>query len=102
MTKNIKIKKAYRVLLNGENLFFRKDEQIEKMGFYTTRFVEAEGVEQAGNIAIELIWADSDLWAMTVNNSSCNGIITIEEIEAVAEIQSQLGYVFYSDKNNHD
>jgi hypothetical protein len=41
--------KKFRVLLEGRNLLINSQEGLKKMGFYTTRFIEAGSPKQAEN-----------------------------------------------------
>jgi hypothetical protein len=44
--------RGWKVLLNGQNYLFESEGRKRKMGFYTTRFVEAETAEIAKSVAI--------------------------------------------------
>ena len=43
---------GWKVFLNGQNYLFEWEGQKRRMGFYTTRFVEAETAEIAKTVAI--------------------------------------------------
>jgi hypothetical protein len=53
--------KKYKVFLNGKNFWIKADGHPKKMGFYTTRFVEADTPESAENLAVELVRKDAGL-----------------------------------------
>ena len=44
----------YSVLIEGKNIFIKRD-KIEKVGFYTTRWIEAENQRDAEEKAIEYV-----------------------------------------------
>lgn len=43
--------KKYKVLVRGENFLFNVDGKPGKLGFYTTRFVEAKNEDDAKEVA---------------------------------------------------
>lgn len=43
----------YKVLLNGRSFWIDTEGQPKLMGFYTTRFVEAETPEKAEDFAVQ-------------------------------------------------
>ena len=47
--------RGWKVFLNGYNYLFEWEGQKRKMGFYTTRFVEAETAETAKTVAITAV-----------------------------------------------
>jgi len=47
--------KAWKVFLNGQNYLFDWEGKKRKVGFYTTRFVEAETAEIAKTVAVMAI-----------------------------------------------
>jgi len=91
-------KKKYIVSINGRNFLMRMDGKIRKAGFYTTRFVEAQDVEEAEAVAIGLIRSDAKLSSSILNRREDPPILTVEEIEEVKKLQSQEGYAFYPEE----
>jgi hypothetical protein len=53
--------KKYRVFIRGENFIVRGDDQDQKMGFYTTVYVEALDEQSAEFKAMELLRSDQKL-----------------------------------------
>ena len=47
--------KTFRVFLRGENFILTFDGQQTRLGFYTTRFVQANNPEGAELIAVDLL-----------------------------------------------
>jgi hypothetical protein len=73
----------YRVFLRGENFILEMDGETGCFGFYTTRFVEANGTEAAELGAVELIRHDKTFEG--VKNLRDNPpMIYAEEIEEIA------------------
>ena len=88
----------YRVTLEGENFWLRIDDQPRRMGFFTTRFVEAPGSEQAGPAAVGLLRAEGKL--KPLNDPADPPRVRFDEIEEVkqAEVPSVTpGLAYYPD-----
>lgn len=47
--------KKYRVLIEGGNILINVERRVRKLGFFTTRYVEANDALSAQEIAIDLI-----------------------------------------------
>lgn len=58
-----KVSDKLQVLLTGQNLSIELEDKVQKVGFYTTRFVESE-LESS---AVDLIRADARLLTMMRN-----------------------------------
>jgi hypothetical protein len=86
---------CYRVLLNGRNFTLKVDGHPERMGFYTTRFVEASGTEEAENRAVELIRDDPTLRDVVLNPRDDPPMVFVDEIEEVSALRPAAGYTFY-------
>jgi hypothetical protein len=88
----------YRVLLRGENFWLRIDERPRRMGFFTTRFVEAPDVEQAGQAALALLRGEGRLKPR--NEATDAPLVFFDEIEEVQAADIQVvatGLSFYPD-----
>ena len=72
--------KKYSVLIHGRNFFIRLDGKIERMGFYTTRYVEAEDAALAEFKAAELIQNDDELNKTVFNTPDNPPVLFAEEI----------------------
>ena len=72
----------YRVFLRGENFVLDVEGKPTKMGFYTTRFVQANDSESAELLAVDLLRKDKKLRGV-LNPRSDPPLIFAEEIDAV-------------------
>ena len=73
----------YRVFLRGENFLMEVDGKPTRMGFYTTRFVQANNRDGAELLAVDLIRSDSWLKKSVSNDRSDPPKIFAEEIDLV-------------------
>lgn len=94
--------KKYRVFVRGENFLMRIEEQDQKLGFYTTVFVEALNEESAELKATELLWNDQRLIGSMLNTESDSPMIFVEEIEELESFDGlnlpRTGFAFYPDE----
>src|SRR5262249_24035175 len=99
---SLDVMKKYKVFLNGRNFLMEADGQPKKMGFYTTRFVEAETPENAENIAVELVRNDAELRKAVKNEKPDPPTIYAEEIALLQSFEGILvpgtGYTFYEEE----
>ena len=63
--------KKFSVLIHGKDYLIQMDEGIENLGFYTTKYVEAESEDLAEFKAAKLIQNDYEL-NRAVQNSADN------------------------------
>ena len=47
--------KKYVVIVLGKNFLINRDDKIQKLGFFTTRYISVENQSQALNTALDLI-----------------------------------------------
>ncbi|MBA3241715.1 MAG: hypothetical protein H0T60_10865 [Acidobacteria bacterium] len=87
--------KKYRVLVRGENLLLAFEEGPRRMGFYTTRFVEAAGPEEAESAIVESLRQDGELGALVLNQPDDTPLMYVEEIEEVGSLRDASGFSFY-------
>lgn len=77
------------------------DGQPRIMGFYTTRFVEAETPEKAEDLAVRQIRGDDKLRKAVINDKSDPPMIYAEEIEMLETFEGiklpGTGYTFFYD-----
>lgn len=73
--------KNFRVLLNGQNLSIELEGKVQKVGFYTTRLVEADTPEGEGS-AIDLIGADARL--LLIRNCSQDAYLFRTQLSRLA------------------
>ncbi len=78
------------------------DGQPKRMGFYTTRFVEADTPEEAESQAVQLVREDSKLREAVHNEKSDPPMIYLEEIGILESFEGinlpGTGYTFYEEK----
>jgi hypothetical protein len=91
--------KAYRVLIDVQNVQTELDGVFEHCGFYTTRFVIAADQNQVTSSAINLIKNEDNFKAIQLNTDDDPPRFLVEEIEEIniAEVpQNQIkGYTLY-------
>ena len=89
--------------LRGENFWMAVDGVPTRLGFYTTRFVQAEGTAEAERVAVDLIRGDTGL--ASLNDRADPPMVFAEEIEEVgpSDVPSVCpGYGFFDDPNPPD
>ena len=89
----------YKVLLTGRNLWMNIDSQPKLMGFYTTRFLEADTPELAEDCAVQLIRGDAKLRESAINDKADPPMIHAEEVVLLQTFEGieppGSGYTFY-------
>ena len=77
--------KKYKVFVHGQNFLLNLNGKAEKLGFYTTRFVEADDEREAGEIAISALRNDPTLCGGVLNENFDAPMLYVEDI---AELDS--------------
>ena len=79
------------------------DGKNQKLGFYTTRFVEAQNEEGAEEMAIAVVRDDPKLRSGVLNEQSDTPVMFAEEIVELESFDSRelprTGFVFYPKEN---
>lgn len=70
----------YQVLLRGENFELNWEGKIKNLGFFTTRWVKANSVEDAEKKAVQLIQNDKWLQSALIEKSEYSPMVYMEEI----------------------
>ena len=83
---------TFKVFVNGENYEMNVGGQLQLVGFFTTRFVEANSREEAERLALTSI--ERDLPKDVPSNSALK-IASVEVIEIGAELPQDTGFSFY-------
>ncbi len=95
--------KKYKVLVRGDNFLLNLDGKNQKLGFYTTRFVEAQNEEDAEERAIVLLRDDSKLRSGVLNEQSDSPVMFAEEIVELKSFDGLktpgTGFTFYPKEN---
>ena len=99
----MKNSKKYKVLVRGENFLLNVDGKNQKLGFYTTRFVEAQKEEGAEEMAIAVVRDDPKLRSGVLNELSDPPVMFAEEIVELKSFDGlkipRTGFVFYPQEN---
>ena len=88
----------YRCSICGENFPGKLLDQDELVGFYTTRYVEADTPEQAELSALELLRNDSSLELSPEHRTQDAKVYfeDIDEVPADTEQKPNAGFVFFT------
>lgn len=73
----------YRVFILGENILTTVDGITQRLGFFTTVFVEADSPEQAGRLAVSLLRADPKVVGLAQNPSDDPFRLVIEKTQQI-------------------
>lgn len=97
-------KKQYQVFVNGDNFLIELDGKgLKKVGFYTTRCVEAKDPDEAEDRAVAMLRSDPKLKKWTRNKKNDPPLLHVNKIEECVlskkELKEQLGLVFYAEDN---
>jgi hypothetical protein len=88
----------FRCSICGENFPGKLLGQDDLIGFYTTRYVEADTSEQAEHLALELLRNDPSL-QLSPEHRTKNAKVYFEkivEIPATEQHESNAGFVFFT------
>ncbi|MCZ8133316.1 MAG: hypothetical protein O9284_18780 [Steroidobacteraceae bacterium] len=89
----------YRVVLEGRNFWLTLDDTPARVGFYTTRCVEAAGPAEAEHAAIDLLRAEGQL--APLNEPDDPPLVFVDEIEEVGPEEGSdevSGFAFFADE----
>lgn len=71
--------KKFKVTVEGVNFLVRVDTETTKLGFFTTRFVEAQDEQEAENKTMDMLRVE--LETLVQNDKSDSPIMFVEEID---------------------
>ena len=95
----MRISKKYKVLVRGDNFWLNLEGENQKLGFYTTRFVEAQNEDEAEEKAIALLRNDPKLRSGVLNEQSDSPVMFAEEIVELNSFDGLkipgTGFIFY-------
>ena len=98
--------KNYQVFVRGENFLINLYGVNQKMGFYTTRFVEAENEEAAEYAAMDMLRGDPKLVKGVLNEGSDPPMMYAEEIEELKSFKGfpvpGTGFAFYPEESEEE
>ncbi len=93
----------YLVRLNGLNFQIEMDGEVRRVGFFTTRFVEASSAEAAEMKAVEMVRHDETLRAGVRNGRGDTPLIHLDEVAEVDHFPADYpntGYSFYVEQSD--
>ena len=94
--------KKFKVFVRGENFLIALDDVEQKLGWYTTRYVEAQNEEAAEHIVMDILRGDSKLAKGVLNDKSDPPMMYAEEVEEIDSFEGLplpgTGFAFYPDK----
>ncbi len=74
----------YEVIINGVNYLIHVDGIVKKMGFWVTRYIEANDPDEAEELAIESIRSSAKLNLIIQNQENDPPMIHMDEIYEIA------------------
>ena len=88
----------FRCFIRGENFPGTLVGKREPIGFYTTRFVDAQSPEQAEMLAVDLLRNDEDLEVPPEHRTQDARVYfeKIEELPAEADRSPNKGFTFFT------
>lgn len=94
--------KKFRVFVRGENFLINIDDVQQKLGFYTTRYVEALNEEAAEYAVMDMLRGDPKLAKGVLNDKSDPPMMYAEEVEEIDSFEgvplAVSGFAFYPDE----
>lgn len=91
----------FRVLIEGEHVMMDVASERRYMGFFVTRFVNAETPALASALAMSAVRTDPKLDRLILNNDDDPPVFSVDEIDEVAEVdvlKGDPGFVFFRDE----
>ena len=91
--------KTFYVMLNGRNFLLEIDGPPKRYGFYSSKVVTASDEEEAELKAVDLVRAEQDLKAPTLNAKDDPPMLYLEEIREITKEKAKdiptKGHTFY-------
>lgn len=96
----------YRVILEGRNFLLDANGEIQKYGFYATRYVEASTPDEAERNAVQTIRGDSLLTDSVMNENADPPMIYLDSLDVLSSFDGVNapgnGYSFYMDEGREE
>ena len=96
--------KKYKVLIRGENFLMNLDGRDQRLGFYTTAFVEGQDEGEAGERAIDLVRDDLEFRRSVLNEQSDSPMMFADEIHELESFDGlnlpRTGFAFFPEERN--
>ena len=83
--------KKYSVLVRGENFLIKVEGEAQKLGFYTTAFVEAKDADEASKKAVDLLRDDQEFKRSVSNDQSDPPLHVSHLVERNSQVVRYLG-----------
>lgn len=90
----------FRILILGEHFKLNWLGRPRFMGFYVTRFVKCDSIEEAQSLAMESVWNDESLKAKTVNEAEDPPSLRIDSLEEISSLDiadTPPGFVYFEE-----
>jgi hypothetical protein len=88
----------FRCLVRGERFPFMIDGAWKTIGFYTTRFVEADSPGAAEMVTLDLLQGEEALQREETAPGLEHAHVFFEEIEEVSEAGLNSGFIFFDEE----
>lgn len=93
----------YRVYLNGVNFWLQVDGKRQRMGFYTTRFVEAANLDDAELAAVDELRAEGKLKPLNDRGDPARVLVDRIDEVSIADVPAvRPGLAFFPDDSETD
>ena len=96
--------KKYKVLVRGENFLINLEGEDQKLGFFTTAFVEGQDEEQAEQRAMALLRNDKEFRRSVLNEQSDAPMMFVDEIDELQSFEGvnlpRTGFSFFPEEGN--
>ena len=93
--------RKFKLFINGTNFLMNVEDQPLKMGFYTTRYLEAADEAMAEEAVIEMLKEDAHLVEATLNDLDDSPMLFVLEITEMESLEGcpvpGTGFTFYSE-----
>jgi 4-alpha-glucanotransferase len=98
------VMKKYKVLVRGENFLMNLDGEDQRLGFYTTAFVEGQDEKQAEQQAIGLLRDDIEFRQSVLNEQSDAPMMFVDDIDEIDSFEGlnlpRTGFSFFPRERN--
>ena len=92
----------FKIIVEGKNFNILIENAVQKCGFFTTRFVEADSLDSAENTALDLI--REELKGMVLNEEDDPPSLFFDQIEEIKSFGDHqvpgTGFTWYLDNQN--
>ncbi len=77
----------FRVSVEGRNFIFNSEKGLERLGFFTTRYVKARDERESKDAALNMIRNDESLAASILNKNNEAAELYVDHIEELASFE---------------